>query len=142
MRYVRLGGILTDTEENTAIQLNIIEIIKHPDHTRSQSYSDITLLKLERPVAFNEYIRPACLPNQFDLHTDNVAVTGWNWTGAKRILQKHNFKIYKYKVCNQTYINRIGKALPSEVAEDKNFCADNAKQMSEEDAIQVYYYFV
>lgn len=137
MRYVRLGGILTDTEESNAIQFNIIEIIKHPDHTRLQSYNDIRLLKLERPVTFNEYIRPACLPNQFNLQRDNVAVTGWKWTGARRILQKHKFNIYKHEECNQTYIHRIGKALPSEVTEEKNFCADYAEQIPEDELIQV-----
>ena len=39
----------------------IAEMIKHPNYRPVVNYDDIGLLKLDRPVIFDAYVRPACL---------------------------------------------------------------------------------
>lgn len=60
-------------------------------------------VKLERAVTFNEYIRPACLPNQFDPQTQYAIATGWNSTIASSDLLKRILKIHTYQECNMTF---------------------------------------
>lgn len=137
MKYVRLGAVKTDSEESSSVVLNIAEIIKHPDYSASRNYNDITLLKLERAVRFTEYIRPACLPLQFDVRTDNVVVTGWNWWGTRRLLQKHKFRILDNQECNQIYMKKNGKPLPSDFNNEVNFCANYTEERQDDDITQV-----
>lgn len=40
---------------------DIIQVIRHPMYLSPSRYNDIALVKMDRPVKFNEFIRPACL---------------------------------------------------------------------------------
>lgn len=33
----------------------------HPEYNPSNLYNDVALLKLQRPIEFNNYVRPICL---------------------------------------------------------------------------------
>lgn len=61
--------------------------------------NDIALLKLEKPVTFNDKIQPICLPKKFNAEPGRVGiVTGWvefrinfiNWNVNKEL----SFEIY------------------------------------------------
>lgn len=54
----------------------IISIIRHPDYKKPLEYHDIALLKLESPVKFDAWVRPACLPYGM-MNTENAIATGW-----------------------------------------------------------------
>jgi hypothetical protein len=80
---VRLGyqNLKTKTDNADEIDINIMEFIKHPQHSYKLSKNDIALVKLEQSVryirllykkiehkfkffpihSFSKYLRPACL---------------------------------------------------------------------------------
>ena len=37
-------------------------LIKHPKYKKGKAYFDIAIIKLDRPVEFNIYLYPVCLP--------------------------------------------------------------------------------
>lgn len=57
----------------------IVQIIVHPGYVDSGFINDISLLKMEHPVVFSDYVRPICLPQ----HNENLndgrlcTVVGW-----------------------------------------------------------------
>ncbi|XP_074645397.1 chymotrypsinogen 2-like [Tubulanus polymorphus] len=59
-------------------------IFMHPwyDGRKSDSPHDIVLLKLKKPIVFNDYVKPICLPQQNDDFTNwpDCWVTGWGET--------------------------------------------------------------
>lgn len=57
----------------------VIKRIRNPQYKPPSQYHDIALLKLERNVEFNEWIRPSCLPYSLpDSGPDGKATaTGW-----------------------------------------------------------------
>lgn len=61
----------------------VIERIRNPQYKPPSQYHDIALLKLERNVEFNEWIRPSCLPYSLpDSGPDGKATaTGWGNVG-------------------------------------------------------------
>ncbi|XP_060560620.1 chymotrypsin B-like [Ruditapes philippinarum] len=59
-------------------------VFSHQNYENSAPYpNDIALLKLKTPVALNDNIHPACLPENgttFDTGTDDCWITGWGDT--------------------------------------------------------------
>ena len=46
--------------------IRVDKVIKHPEYGRSPSgvaINDVMLLKLSRPVEYNTWVRPVCLPD-------------------------------------------------------------------------------
>lgn len=59
---VRLGEVDFTTEDESEIQdRTIVEMIKHPKYSQEMKYNDIALLRLDAPVRFTAFVRPACL---------------------------------------------------------------------------------
>ncbi|KAJ8684425.1 hypothetical protein QAD02_020217 [Eretmocerus hayati] len=52
-------------------------IILHPEYVDSGFINDISLLRLERPVSFSDYVRPVCLPSSEPKSGRSCTVTGW-----------------------------------------------------------------
>lgn len=55
----------------------VVDVFRHPDYKPPAKYNDIALLKLDRPVDFNEYIRPACLYISNTFEVNKTVATGW-----------------------------------------------------------------
>ena len=67
----------------------LVQAVKlHPEFTNTRGYSgrptfDVALLVLDRPVSFNTYIQPVCLPSpetattSFDFPNQQMVVKGW-----------------------------------------------------------------
>ncbi|KAF5275348.1 hypothetical protein FQR65_LT04176 [Abscondita terminalis] len=57
----------------------IIQIILHPGYIDVGFLNDISLLQMETPVIFSDYVRPICLPNTESVLKDNriCTVIGW-----------------------------------------------------------------
>ena len=53
---------LSDTEEIHREKRTIKTLIKHPQYKEGKAYFDIAIIKLDRPVEFDIYIYPVCLP--------------------------------------------------------------------------------
>lgn len=77
---VRLGG--TNQFDRQTIIVPIKEGIQHPNYIYPSHYNDIALFRLEKPVVYTDYIRPACL-NSGEWRTldDTIIATGWGRLG-------------------------------------------------------------
>lgn len=51
-----------DTEESQVQYRKIASFERHPDFQRSTFNNDIAVLRMDKPIRFNRYISPACLP--------------------------------------------------------------------------------
>ena len=58
------------------------KIIRHENYKLGSYDADITLVKLEKPVTYNAFIKPVCLPDEDQDETvgDSCYVTGWGRT--------------------------------------------------------------
>lgn len=107
-KYVLLGELdyVRDDDVAQPIRFNVAERIRHPDYTSKYKYNDIALLRLNETVTFNDYIRPACLP-EFSSIASHAFATGWGRTGSYRpqseYLQKVELSLYTHKECNDLY---------------------------------------
>ncbi|XP_044756150.1 serine protease snake-like [Coccinella septempunctata] len=58
----------------------VIDLIRYPDYLPPSLYNDIGLLKLEKNVAFDIYVRPACLHTSVNPLGQKAIATGWGRT--------------------------------------------------------------
>lgn len=90
---VRLGfQDLKESRRGTQEKL-ISERISHPEYKPPAKYNDIGLIRIDSPVEFTRYVRPACL-NTNHLISENLAVaTGFGKLSYGTYLQIKKFKI-------------------------------------------------
>ncbi|XP_062854219.1 transmembrane protease serine 9-like [Trichomycterus rosablanca] len=76
---VYLGRQTQDQLNPNEISRGVIEVIKHPNYNDITKDNDITLLLLDAPVVFTDYIRPVCLPSDQSVFTAGTRcwITGW-----------------------------------------------------------------
>jgi len=85
----RLGDLNLKVSNDGARPVNyfVVDIFRHPDYKPPAKYNDIALLKLDRRVEFNEFIRPACLYTSDTFQVTKTLATGWGKTEyGKRVL--------------------------------------------------------
>lgn len=77
---VRLGEYDLDVDNETRHQnFKIASVEEHSDYDQASYRNDIAIVKLSRPVVFDTYIWPVCLPPQgMDFENKTVVVTGNN----------------------------------------------------------------
>lgn len=111
-RWVRLGDLnLQRTDDDAKPQeFRIIERIRHPNYQWPSVYNDIGLVKMERKVEFNAWIRPSCLPYSLpDVGTQGKAVaTGWGLASlddesGTSDLMKVTINLVPHKKCNSSF---------------------------------------
>jgi hypothetical protein len=74
----------------------VVDIIRHPDYKPPAKYNDIALLKLDRRVEFNDFIRPACLYARDTFDVNKTVATGWGRINyGKAVLCFVNVRIVK-----------------------------------------------
>ena len=68
----------------TEIVSRISKVVFHKDYSIATGDNDVTLLKLEKPVTFNSFIAPACLPTGMQVKSyAQCYITGWGKLGIK-----------------------------------------------------------
>ncbi|KAJ6651560.1 hypothetical protein lerEdw1_020895 [Lerista edwardsae] len=83
------------------------KVVLHPDYNPRTEANDIALIELDRPVTFNDYVQPACLPHVTkDSKTSfkNCYISGWGTTtqnsegvGVDGVMDNVGFdNVYKY----------------------------------------------
>lgn len=133
-QVVRLGDLDIDSSEDEAqpIDVKIIERIRHYDYKIPAKYNDIALLKLERPVTFSQYVRPACLAESFAIPTEKVIATGWGRTEYAEMtsahLQKVHLDLIPQPECNASYAPYLSRNLRNGVVAETQFCAGSKLQ--------------
>lgn len=120
-------------------QFNIVERLKHPKFKLPSKYNDIALIKVNDPVEFSNYIRPACLPSTQWIDSRHVIASGWgrvNYSSAtSEQLQKVVLELFTHRECNQSYLNEIGRQLNRGIVDVTQICAGSHN--SEKDTCQV-----
>lgn len=67
--------------EETAPNAKIESLIIHEEYKRTGQalFNDIALVKLAKPLTFNAFSRPICLPSRLMTSFDNLTVAGWGF---------------------------------------------------------------
>lgn len=108
-------------------QYRIVQRIKHDGFKFPSKYNDIALVKIDEAVRFNNYIRPACLPQTKTIETRHVIASGWGRVdynaAASEHLQKAVLEIFTQQECNQSYSNEIGRQLKRGIVDETQLCA-------------------
>ncbi|XP_036060959.1 vitamin K-dependent protein C isoform X4 [Onychomys torridus] len=82
---VRLGEYDLRRRDHWELDLDIEEILIHPNYTRGTSDNDIALLRLAQPATLSKTIVPICLPNNGLAEREltqagrETVVTGWGY---------------------------------------------------------------
>lgn len=115
VKYVRLGVLdltVNPLVEDCPEDFQVTEIIQHPEYNSATFFNDIALLRLDRRVEFNPFIRPACLPSSA-IVPPYLTIMGWEATGFEppksEILIKANVEVLSSNECN--------------ISEDSQICA-------------------
>lgn len=115
-----------ESDDAQPVRFKIAERIKHPEYTSKLKYNDIALLRLEIEVLFNEYIRPACLP-EFSTINFVATVTGWGQTGPTNPQSTHLLKtelsLFTYQDCNALYEVLNRRHLDKKIVHNTQICA-------------------
>uniref|UniRef100_A0A8B9ZT91 Peptidase S1 domain-containing protein n=1 Tax=Anas zonorhyncha TaxID=75864 RepID=A0A8B9ZT91_9AVES len=97
------------------------QYIIHPSFNKTTMDSDIALLQLAKPLEFNHYVRPVCLPAKDEVIQPSTVciVTGWGTheEGMYKKLRQLEVPILVLDRCQTYYIN-----LPSKVTQ-RMICA-------------------
>ncbi|XP_039707193.1 vitamin K-dependent protein C isoform X1 [Pteropus medius] len=82
---VRLGEYDLRRREKWEVDLDIKEVLMHPNYSKSTNDNDIALLRLARPATFSQTIVPICLPDsglserELTKVGQETVVTGWGY---------------------------------------------------------------
>jgi len=77
---IRVGEHVRRKEEGTEEEYQVEAIYRHRKYSPFTTDSDIALFKLEKPVQFNKYVKPVCLPSKDPPVGAECYVTGWGAT--------------------------------------------------------------
>ncbi|XP_052105156.1 coagulation factor IX-like [Mytilus californianus] len=107
-------------EPSTQQKRKAVKIVdaKSPDHIL---HKDISLVKVDKPFNYNNYVRPICLPTKDVKVGDICFVKGWGetqGTGHENVLKNTKLPIKDTKKCNTT----INPTLAGQITENM-FCA-------------------
>ncbi|CAH4021207.1 unnamed protein product [Pieris brassicae] len=120
---VRLGTPNIKNQHNTAINIGIKRIIKHP--MQKDIYNNLALVELSNAVKFSQFIHPICLSTVNESPYPYIFVTGWNFRSNKNInkpfistLQSANIH-YIHKNCS------ANKEISKRAFYQQMYCSDN-----------------
>uniref|UniRef100_A0A6B2EGH1 Putative serine protease 18d n=1 Tax=Phlebotomus kandelakii TaxID=1109342 RepID=A0A6B2EGH1_9DIPT len=106
---IRLGelDITRDNDGATPQDYGVETIISHPDYKGSSVYNDLALIRLDKNVEFNQFIRPACLAKEWTSSDSRVTAYGWGHTSfggvESPVLMKIPLTVYATKECSDNY---------------------------------------
>ncbi|RZF38197.1 hypothetical protein LSTR_LSTR005558 [Laodelphax striatellus] len=80
------------------------QIFNHPEYDDPIHENDITLLVLKRPVRYNVYVQPACLPLPNDVYDNTTAVVvGWGkmeFAGkSSSVIREVSVPVWEHEQC-------------------------------------------
>lgn len=107
VKFVLLGELVLNSTDDDALptQYTVVERIVHDGYRRRSKYHNIALLRLDRRVEFNRYIRPACLATA--VTDDKLAIATdygrYDIQGTTVQLLQAELHIYSPMECAETY---------------------------------------
>lgn len=127
-----------------AENIKIAEIIHHPKFQPPKKYNYLALFRLDKPVKFNRFIRPTCLPN-YDYNFNDIMykMSGWGLIPANNMSEKMYLmfdtytEVVPYEKCNKIYSTSAPKrTLPQGIHNETQICFQDRKT-----SCQVYLLF-
>lgn len=122
----------SDREHNKPLNVKIAEVILHPKYCKKSLYNNIALVKLDQSVEFSVHIRPACLPQMFDIAGKTVSMTGWPfklYNVPRALRSKQDMTLRKYNMnpideveCQRIFSPHSIKGMSQGITE-KQICA-------------------
>ncbi|KAM8884847.1 ovochymase-1 [Synchiropus picturatus] len=95
--------------------VGVAALISHPRYDTKTKERDIALLKLKKPLIFNQFVRPIKIWTSPVDHFKKCTITGWGATreNGPRVtrLQEVNVTILSSDVCNKYYSGRIRRSM-------------------------------
>lgn len=110
---VRLGAHNIQEPSENVKDIEVSRIREHPGFQKDTFMNDISVLRLKRPVTFNEYIRPVCLPERGDesYFGKTAIATGWGtqtFGGPySEVLREVKLVIWNNTECDNRFIQPI-----------------------------------
>jgi len=89
--------------------VQVAEIIRHPDYNARTIDNDYAILRLAKPVSFTKKVSPACLPDDLTSTYDGTlaTITGWGYLGEvwerrgkPNVLQEVDVTVMTNAKCN------------------------------------------
>lgn len=101
--HVRLGDFNygSNRDRSTPINVEVAKVILHPKYSKKSLYDNIALIQLHQSVDFNLHIRPACLPQIFEIAGETVSMTGWPfklYSVPRAMRYKQDMTLRKYNM--------------------------------------------
>jgi len=98
--------------EGTEVSHKVENIFRHSGWSAYTLTNDITLIKLKKPVVFNKYVMPACLPSTDPKVGSDCYITGWGKIHhpgrMHNILQQGRLPVVSNEVCNALTYKHLG----------------------------------
>lgn len=110
---IRLGAHNIQEPSVNVRDIEVSRIRQHPHFQKDTFMNDIAVLRLKRPVTFNEYIRPVCLPNRTEetYFAKTAIATGWGtqkFGGPySEVLREVKLIVWNNTECNQRFAQPI-----------------------------------
>ncbi|XP_064632709.1 chymotrypsinogen A-like isoform X2 [Lineus longissimus] len=114
---IRAGELHIYNDEETEQERRVTQIVIHHVYGYTDtSPNDIALLSLDKPLEFNEYVKPVCLPEIDESFADHPDcwVTGWGQTygtGDRQQLQQVYGPVIPNKECSIGWTEALGSNL-------------------------------
>jgi len=99
---VRVGEHNRWSTEGSEVDIPVERVISHPKFDKHTYNNDIALFKLAKPIKFNKYVSPICLPTTEVKPGTNCYVTGWGQTereGLAHVLKQGKLPVVTNKEC-------------------------------------------
>ncbi|XP_071055523.1 venom protease-like [Onthophagus taurus] len=128
---IRLGelDLASETEHAEPQDFNVLKTFTHPQYDFESFYHDIALIKLDRPVIYTKYVKPACLESKLEFEYNNLTITGWGATEYGGGFHSYLQKAYLYNLpalnCTRSYRPQSG--LENGFDEELQLCGGNPK---------------
>lgn len=124
VKYVMLGDSVfgrNEYHDSKSMVLNVAETIVHEGYKHSAKYNDIALIRLDRAVTFDQYIRPACLSET--LSDVNAAVVfGMHQKEGPRAV-KLTVRLSTKEDCAAAYEPFRNRMLKEGIKDEQQLCA-------------------
>jgi len=109
---VRVGEHDWYQREGSEVDIQVQQVFRHYGYNPQTFENDVALFKLSRPVQYNRYVQPACLPSGTITVGSTCVLTGWGKIQHPgqmfHVLQQVNLPVVSNSVCNMKNWPSIG----------------------------------